>query len=54
MSVQEIQYINVPISGIGGISNWQDAAEFLFMGATGVQVCTAAMHHGFQYCRRYD
>lgn len=40
-------YINVPISGIGGISNWQDAAEFLLMGATGVQVCTAAMHHGF-------
>ncbi|CAM5218384.1 NAD-dependent dihydropyrimidine dehydrogenase subunit PreA [Ureibacillus acetophenoni] len=40
-------YINVPISGIGGVSNWQDAAEFLLMGATGVQVCTAAMHHGF-------
>ena len=40
-------YINVPISGIGGISNWQDATEFLLMGATGVQVCTAAMHHGF-------
>ena len=40
-------FINVPISGIGGISNWQDAAEFLLMGATGVQVCTAAMHHGF-------
>lgn len=39
--------VNVPISGIGGISNWQDAAEFILMGATGVQVCTAAMHHGF-------
>lgn len=39
--------INIPISGIGGISNWQDAAEFILMGATGVQVCTAAMHHGF-------
>lgn len=39
--------VNVPISGIGGISNWQDAAEFMLMGATGVQVCTAAMHHGF-------
>lgn len=41
------KHINVPISGIGGISSWQDAAEFLLMGATGVQVCTAAMHHGF-------
>ncbi|WP_416149931.1 NAD-dependent dihydropyrimidine dehydrogenase subunit PreA [Salipaludibacillus sp. HK11] len=39
--------INVPISGIGGISNWQDAVEFMLMGATGVQVCTAVMHHGF-------
>ncbi|AWE08612.1 NAD-dependent dihydropyrimidine dehydrogenase subunit PreA [Lysinibacillus sp. 2017] len=40
-------YINVPISGIGGISNWQDAAEFILMGSTSVQICTAAMHHGF-------
>ncbi|MDQ0268259.1 NAD-dependent dihydropyrimidine dehydrogenase subunit PreA [Cytobacillus purgationiresistens] len=40
--------INVPISGIGGISNWQDAAEFMLMGSTSVQVCTAAMHHGFR------
>ena len=41
-------YINVPISGIGGISSWKDAVEFMLMGATGVQVCTAAMHHGFR------
>lgn len=40
-------FINVPISGIGGISNWQDAAEFILMGSTNVQICTAAMHHGF-------
>ncbi len=40
--------IGVPISGIGGISSWQDAAEFMLMGASGVQVCTAAMHHGFR------
>ncbi|WP_050180389.1 NAD-dependent dihydropyrimidine dehydrogenase subunit PreA [Domibacillus robiginosus] len=39
--------INVPISGIGGIGTWKDAAEFLLMGAGSVQVCTAAMHHGF-------
>lgn len=41
-------FINVPISGIGGIGSWQDAAEFLLMGATNVQICTAAMHHGFR------
>ncbi|WP_026695666.1 NAD-dependent dihydropyrimidine dehydrogenase subunit PreA [Peribacillus kribbensis] len=40
--------IPIPISGIGGISNWQNAVEFMLMGATGVQVCTAAMHHGFR------
>ncbi|MUT64417.1 NAD-dependent dihydropyrimidine dehydrogenase subunit PreA [Paenibacillus sp. NEAU-GSW1] len=39
--------VNIPISGIGGISNWRDAVEFMLMGATGVQICTAAMHHGF-------
>lgn len=39
--------VTVPISGIGGISTWKDAVEFMLMGATGVQVCTAAMHHGF-------
>ncbi|AMQ20320.1 NAD-dependent dihydropyrimidine dehydrogenase subunit PreA [Geobacillus sp. JS12] len=40
--------IRIPISGIGGISNWRDAVEFMLMGATGVQVCTAVMHHGFR------
>ena len=37
-----------PISGIGGIANWRDAAEFIALGATTVQVCTAVMHHGFR------
>ena len=36
------------ISGIGGISTWRDAAEFIAMGSGTVQVCTAAMHHGFR------
>ncbi|TYS47916.1 NAD-dependent dihydropyrimidine dehydrogenase subunit PreA [Bacillus infantis] len=40
--------ISVPISGMGGISNWQNAVEFMLMGASGVQICTAAMHHGFR------
>lgn len=39
---------HMPISGMGGISNWQDAVEFMLMGAGSVQVCTAAMHHGFR------
>lgn len=38
----------LPISGIGGIGTWRDAAEFLALGAGSVQVCTAAMLHGFR------
>jgi len=38
----------LPISAIGGISNWRDAAEFIALNAGSVQVCTAAMHHGFK------
>ncbi len=37
-----------PISGMGGISTWQDAAEFLLLGAGSLQVCTAVMHYGFR------
>jgi dihydropyrimidine dehydrogenase (NAD+) subunit PreA len=40
--------IRVPISGIGGIQAWQDAVEFLLLGAGTVQVCTAVMHYGFR------
>ncbi len=39
---------NLPISGIGGISTWRDAAEFIALGAGNVQVCTAAMTYGFK------
>lgn len=39
---------SIPMSGIGGISNWRDAAEFISLGCGTVQVCTAAMHHGFK------
>jgi len=38
----------LPISGIGGISTWRDAAEFMSLGSGSVQVCTAAMHYGFR------
>jgi dihydropyrimidine dehydrogenase (NAD+) subunit PreA len=38
----------LPISGIGGITTWRDAAEFMALGAGNVQVCTAAMVYGFK------
>jgi len=40
--------VNLPISGIGGISTWRDALEFILLGATSVQLCTAVMHYGFR------
>jgi dihydropyrimidine dehydrogenase (NAD+) subunit PreA len=40
--------VKVPVSGIGGIQAWQDAVEFLLLGARTVQVCTAVMHYGFR------
>jgi dihydropyrimidine dehydrogenase (NAD+) subunit PreA len=45
------QAIPLPISGIGGIATWQDAAEFILLGSSTVQVCTAVMHHGFRIVR---
>jgi len=39
---------DIPISGIGGITNWRDAVDFLALGASNVQVCTAAMVYGFK------
>jgi dihydropyrimidine dehydrogenase (NAD+) subunit PreA len=38
----------MPISGIGGITTWRDAAEFMALGCGNVQVCTAAMTYGFK------
>lgn len=43
--------VNLPISGIGGVENWRDAVEFILLGATTVQVCTAVMHFGFGIIR---
>ncbi|MFM8734825.1 MAG: NAD-dependent dihydropyrimidine dehydrogenase subunit PreA [Pirellulales bacterium] len=40
--------VGLPISGIGGIATWRDAAEFVALGATSLQACTAIMHHGFR------
>jgi len=38
----------LPMSAIGGIATWRDAAEFIALSAGTVQVCTAAMHYGFK------
>lgn len=38
----------VEISGIGGIETWEDAAEFLLLGATTLQVTTSIMQYGYR------
>jgi dihydropyrimidine dehydrogenase (NAD+) subunit PreA len=38
----------LPISGIGGVSNWRDAVEFILLGSSSVQVCTEVMLRGFR------
>lgn len=40
--------VNLPISGVGGISTWRDAVEFILLGSSSVQICTAVMHYGFR------
>ena len=38
----------IPISGIGGVSNWRDAVEFILLGSSSVQVCTEVMLRGYR------
>jgi len=45
---RDAETAGLPISGIGGITTWRDAAEFIAMGCGTVQVCTAAMVYGFK------
>jgi dihydropyrimidine dehydrogenase (NAD+) subunit PreA len=41
------QNSKLPILGMGGISNWRDAAEYMCVGADVVQVCTEVMVNGY-------
>jgi dihydropyrimidine dehydrogenase (NAD+) subunit PreA len=38
----------IPVSGIGGVSTWRDAVEFLLLGSSSVQVCTEVMLRGYR------
>lgn len=41
MVYQTADRVKIPVIGIGGISTWQDAIEFILAGATAIQVGTA-------------
>lgn len=38
---QVYKNVNIPIMGLGGISTWQDALEFIMAGATAIQIGTS-------------
>jgi len=42
MVYQVSRAVKIPVIGIGGISNWEDAVEFFLAGASAVQVGTAS------------
>jgi dihydropyrimidine dehydrogenase (NAD+) subunit PreA len=45
---QDPELEGIPLSGIGGIETWQDAAEFLMLGASNLQVTTSVMQYGYR------
>ncbi|MFA5283838.1 MAG: NAD-dependent dihydropyrimidine dehydrogenase subunit PreA [Bacilli bacterium] len=45
---QDPRLKDLAISGIGGIETWEDAAEFILVGATTLQVTTAIMQYGYR------
>jgi len=41
------QAFEAPVSGVGGVTTWRDAAEFLLLGANHVQICSSVMARGY-------
>ncbi len=39
---------DAPVSGMGGIETWRDAAEFLALGCENLQVTTSVMQYGYR------
>lgn len=43
---------DLPIAGVGGITTWEDAAEFLLLGASALEVCTAISMYGLNMVKK--
>ncbi|MBQ2610947.1 NAD-dependent dihydropyrimidine dehydrogenase subunit PreA [bacterium] len=41
------QNSDLPILGMGGITNWEDAAQYIALGSNAVQICTEVMINGY-------
>ena len=46
--------LDIPIIGIGGITTWQDAVEFLLAGASALQIGTAVSLRGWKVFREIN
>lgn len=47
-ATSEIAPLGLPVSACGGISTWEDAAEFVLLGASTLQVCSAVLLDGYE------
>ncbi|HMK54805.1 MAG TPA: dihydroorotate dehydrogenase [Methanobacteriaceae archaeon] len=45
---QVYEEVKTPIIGVGGITDYKDAVEFIYAGANCVQIGTAVMYHGLE------
>jgi dihydroorotate dehydrogenase (NAD+) catalytic subunit len=48
------QSVEIPVIGCGGVSNWQDAIEFIICGASAVEIGTALMTKGYDVFREIE
>ncbi|MCD6372631.1 MAG: dihydroorotate dehydrogenase [Thermococcus sp.] len=46
--------LDIPVIGIGGITTWRDAVEFLLAGASALQIGTAVSLHGWKVFREIN
>jgi len=46
------QAVDIPISAVGGVRSWEDAVEYIMLGATTVQIVTAVMWDGYNALTR--
>lgn len=45
-------YRDMPIAGVGGITTWEDACEFLLLGASPLEICTAISMYGLDMVKK--
>lgn len=46
--------VDIPIIGVGGIQNYEDVVEFLYAGASAVQIGTSIMYEGVEIFSRIN